>query len=1326
MSINLIDNFKYKSTRPNFDRDSINTKEEMLNMDPSWYDDGHIVYCKEDEKHYVFRYNEDTKNEETGYFEELRTGSGEGDIVINGDIIKSDVWVSDEEPPSNEGIWLDTGTEDSGVPVDELASMQNAIYALQQQVNMLLTLKTSGVIAGSLADGARQTMMRAAEPVIPDIIKDEYEEIGGDDSMEELEPDYDEYGEPTTTHISVKTGTWSQLQSHLRDLVNSELVWCKDKNKLYIYQNGILYAVGSGTSGGVDPDNPGGSGGNDDDNDMDKDQVIKVVSEQLQKVESIGFIPVGSEEDKYTVKVNEDGKLICYNNALDNMLPTPTQNYYFSDSKNMSGVLINSYYLGGTLNDEHSYQPCSHNFVELSNVWVDGKGKQKDINLNGLYLLYLSESGQWEKLKLWGTIPAGGTFLIRGAQCSVMGANTTVIKVRDYDMQWFVEVSDGVDDDGNFKYKKELIKFSQNSSVFYLAWANADGKFYELGSSTPVDLPSATTPLINVDNNDCALGYVDLSSFNNSVINEDGTYTLPVGRNASEVIFRRWYPLDMVTQSNPDDGVVAHSTKKYLTSTYLNAANISECLNIEEYTPKCSWQGKTIANTRSIFEADKPSILTNTYGIQATDNGQGASRGFCWVSVGYYDEYICIRKQGETEWQKFESCKGLDMSSQSTSGIHYAPVTWQFSQYYTRMRWETSYGQSVTTHKIILHGLKKGKYEYKIERKGDSSYAVDMPIRKFTVYSDAEAKDFTFIQTTDQQGATWEEYEVWNLSARIMAKEIEKSKKDGSGTIPEDYRFVINTGDICYNGSRSNEWIDYFRGYEPLCDREEMLTIGNNDLIPISIRDLGNGGESPWKINPYIHDYFYTVEIDPENPPIFTDLSDDGSEMISFKIPSLYSFNFGEYHFVSVLSEMRTISNKITVGDNGSSSTKKLSESTVNSIFGIKDELRKNDDGSENPGASKIYDMEEEWMIKDVMRWKGIEIPENFDRNENRYHEGLLNACNKCIVFTHEMPFNIISDSSYSNYQKNADAPRETAKAYLNRYHNFEYQRLWKLWGIMLVLGGHKHTCALTRPVYDAPLTYNPITKQIADRGPEDYKLYSDDILNDIIKYIDKDSGEVAWDRSGVFSKKASFQPFTQLYADEFLDLWNNKAYNQLCNEVYNSSSQDISFSYRNNTSDEADLVNITLKPGEYITDGVAEHPKCRIEIVDNVNTPSYIMCQATGFKNKSNSDLASKDIIPWERFYVKGDNIEEQCYPYYTVYNVKTNTETNRPEYHVNMYKISGMYASTGGAKNGSPVGYWNLAEVYKHGETIEENRAHYVNSCQSILYNTGGTVIK
>lgn len=1325
MSVEIIDNFKYRGRKPNFDRDMVLSKEIMLNMNPSYYNDGHIVYCQEDGKHYVFKYDEETKNSETGYFSELKTGAD--GPVLNGSIIESDVWVSNEAPPTTDGIWLDTGTEDSGIPVEELLSMQNAINALQKQVNMLMTMRTSGVIAGPIGHSARQEMMTAADPVIPDNIKDEY--ISGDEDMEELQPEYSEYDEPTTTHIAIKTGTMEQLQAHLRNLVPGELAWCTDKKKLYIYQDGILIAIGSGggsISGGDDTENEG----NENDN-MDNSQVIQIVAEQLQSVESIGFVPIGSDEAKYTVKVNEKGNLVCYNNAMDELAPASNENLYYSDSKNMCGLLVNSYYLGGINNDSHSYQPCSHNFVELSNVWVDGGGKQKDINLNGFYLFYLGQGEpRWKKLKLWGKIPAGGTFLIRGAQCSVMDANTTKLKIRDCDMEWNVEVDDGIDEEGNPKYKKELIKFSQESAVFYLAWGNQDGMVFNFDDpNTPVDAPSTSANLIDVANTKtCAKGYVDMSSFNNSVLCEKNTYTLPSSRNASEVIFRRWYPLDMVTQSNPDDGVEAHNTKKYLTTTYLDSSNISECIDIEDFTPKCSWEKKTIANTRSLFEAHKPSVFTNTFGIQATDNGEGANRGFCWVSVGYYDEYIYIRKRGEDEWKIFESLSDSNVAKISEEykqgipeGIHYAPVTYSYPQYYTRMRWETSYGQSVTTHKVILHGLSAGDYEYKVVRKNDPDYAASI-IRKFHVCSNEEAKEFTFVQTTDQQGATWEEYEVWNLTARVMKREIDKE----DGTIPNDYRFVINTGDICYNGSRSNEWIDYFRGYEPLNDREEMLTIGNNDLIPISIRDLGNGGESPWKINPYIIDYFYAVEMDPRNMPVFNGVdAKDSSQIKSYRIPSLYSFNFGNYHFVSVLSEMRTISNKITVSGDGSSSTKALKQSTVNAVFGVEDKLRHVNDGSDNgvdnPGASAIYDIEEEWLIKDMMVWKGIDIPSDFDRDSARHHEGLVGKCERCIIFTHEMPFNIISDSSYKNYENNADAPRETAKAYLNRYHNFEYQRLWKLWGILLVMGGHKHTCALTRPVYDAPLTYNPITKKISDRGPENYPLYDDDILNDIIKTKDV-AGQDAWDWKGMFSKPASFQPFTQLYPNEFDDLWNNGGYINTCNEVYNNSSTPLTFTY--NCAQDNGEVNktVTLNKGEFISDGTNNHPRCRLEIVDKVNSPSYIMCQASGFKNKSNSDLASKNLIPWELFYVKGNSIQEQSYPFYTVYNVSE--ENGQPKYDIRMYKITGMYDA--GGETGSPAGYWNLANIYNHGETVEENRQHYTDTCSAVLYNTGGTILK
>lgn len=1361
MAYTLQENIAYAGNQPNFARDRVKDLAALKAVtDGTTYDIGHIVYCSAEKKHYKFVGVKEEYDEATGYFrllideasftppvdEELVKKVEEHDSKIlsntiniesnterinylyeNGTPTANTFWVGDEAPQSTEQVWLDTSTNDSGVPVDELLSMQNAITALQKQVNMLMTLKTHGVVAGNMQDSTRKNIMDSAEPEMPKELEGVFEEVNGDDDMTELEPDYDDSKEPTVTHIAIKTGTLSQIQNHMRDYVNGELLWCSDKKKLYIYQNGIIIAIG-GNSGSSEGD----SGETDDNTNMDKAEIMEIVAEQLQSVESIGFVPVGSETAKYTVKVNEEGRLICYNNAMDNHASTPTQNLYYSDSTNMCGLLINSFYLGGIDNDKHSYQPCSHNFVELSNVWVDGNGNQVDINLNGFYLFYM-DNGNWQKLKLWGTIPAGGTFLIRGAQCSVMDANTTVLKVRDYDMQWMVEEADGVDDEGNFIYKQVPIKFSQDNAAFYIAWADVNGKFYNLGEDVPVETPSATICPIDVKNKVCAKGFVDLTSYNHTIMSEDGTYTLPVGRKASEVIFRRWYPLDMVTQSNPDDGVEAHSTRKFLTATYLDASNIGECSNIEEFTPKCSWEGKTIANTRSIFESDRPTVLTNTFGIQATDNGNGASRGFCWVSVGYYDEFLYIRKKGENNWLQFESIRPDKHISTSGSGIRYSEIASIYPQYYMRMRWETSYGQAVTTHKVLLSGLKAGEYEYKVVRKGDSTYAANLneQPRKFKVYSDEEAKKFTFVQTTDQQGATWEEYEVWNLSARVMKKEID----DPNGTIPNDYRFVINTGDICYNGNRSNEWIDYFRGYEPLNDREEMLTIGNNDLIPPSIRDLGNGKETPWKINPNVHDYFYATEMDPKNPPIFTDKSENGTEMVTYRIPSLYSFNFGEYHFVSVLSEMRTISNKITIGDDGSVSDKKIKQSTVNTIFGIKDELRKNPDGSENRGASKIYDIEEEWMIKDMMVWKGIEIPADFERNAARYHEGLVGQCQKCIVFTHEMPFNIISDSAYGNYTSDSDAPRETAKAYLNRYHNFEYQRLWKLWGILLVMGGHKHTCALTRPVYDAPLTYNPITKRIAERGPEGYKLYSDDILNDIKKTTDA-AGSESWDQSGMFSNIASFQPFIQVLPEEFENMWKILGFNQTCNEVYNNSSVPVTVEYMNSSAQDATLQTISLKAGKYINDGVNEHPKVRIELVDAINSPSYIMCQATGFKNKSNSDLASKDMIPWERFYVKGDNIKEQCYPFYTVYNVET--INGKPQYTVKMYLIEGMYESEGGSKNGSPVGYWNLAKIYNKGLTLEENRDYYTvglngqdPACKPRLYNAvgdsyDGTVIK
>ena len=50
--IQVADNFNYRGKKPNFDRDSFDTLQDMKNYSENSLDDGHISYCKETDKHY--------------------------------------------------------------------------------------------------------------------------------------------------------------------------------------------------------------------------------------------------------------------------------------------------------------------------------------------------------------------------------------------------------------------------------------------------------------------------------------------------------------------------------------------------------------------------------------------------------------------------------------------------------------------------------------------------------------------------------------------------------------------------------------------------------------------------------------------------------------------------------------------------------------------------------------------------------------------------------------------------------------------------------------------------------------------------------------------------------------------------------------------------------------------------------------------------------------------------------------------------------------------------------------------------------------------------
>ena len=110
----LITNFDYKSPQPNFKRDQALDHEELRVATLQDYDEGHIVYCLKDRKHYTFATKRDEfgkpiKNEKTGYFSIFSgsgSGPGEGGEDVIGEMQTVFAFKSSEEVPEKPSGWM--------------------------------------------------------------------------------------------------------------------------------------------------------------------------------------------------------------------------------------------------------------------------------------------------------------------------------------------------------------------------------------------------------------------------------------------------------------------------------------------------------------------------------------------------------------------------------------------------------------------------------------------------------------------------------------------------------------------------------------------------------------------------------------------------------------------------------------------------------------------------------------------------------------------------------------------------------------------------------------------------------------------------------------------------------------------------------------------------------------------------------------------------------------------------------------------------------------------------------------------------------------------
>lgn len=949
------------------------------------------------------------------------------------------------QPEDTDVLWIDT--DGNAVTSDNpiVAEIYRRLGQLDRVVAEFSKIVTYGVIAGDSTNAARVDMMNSADPINPNGDDEE-----GDDPIA-IEPDSSEI-QHTVPNISVKQDTAANFQANYRNILDGELVFCTDQLKLYIYYNGAFLPVGSGSGGGGGL-SPG-------------------------EIMAFFFNYLGLEAEnggKYRICIDNNEVFTVYGaEEQDLVMDSGTgtgQDVWVSGRLN-----INTVFIGGEGN-ERSYQSCSHNVVELANA------STRDINLNNLYLLYAPDvDTPWTVLPLRGKIKAGGTFLIRGAQCAAK-TNTTIIDVDEYDQEWRVN--------GN------LISFEQKSPTFYLAWGD-NGQFY---NEQDILVPANQLTRVVYHADHLFKGYIDSVGFGTGAASEGSSPVQIVsGDSWSDILFVRHFTLDPVNQANK----AFTARKSNSLWTYINLQkNADETVAnpIYYYTrdskvkfrPRKVDAHKNIFTSKSTFDEKKPNVVNITFGRQATykDSTHKASRCFNWVSVGYYDEYLEYTTIADTNWQSTHQIDSITEKSIQSGGYYYGNnVVTTFIDQYKRIRWITTNNTAVTTHKVLLQGLDAGTYKYRVRRREDDSYVSDT--REFTVWSDSQVNSFSFVQTSDQQGFNWLEYQAWKKAAYFISQRHSGAK------------FTINTGDITQNGNRESEWLDYYDGRQFLFDKEEMFTIGNNDLCGVNEWELGTGQAGTYKINHKNILFYYTFELDPENSPIFT------SGTTVYYMPSMYSFNFGSWHFVSLNSEF-------------AANTWRVYQDTAGTFI------------------ADTYTQMAAWFKKDLQLWQGT--------------EGEPTDCSKCIVYCHEMPYTIITHATYIGSNGRGGSKLNTMQTDGKTYY---WSRIFKEYGIRLVMGGHKHTYSITRPVYDAPDGY--ITGQHT--------------------------------------------------VDPNVNIW------------------------------ESISNNASMKPVVQVTDAseiAVGGTTARYELVESINAPVYVMCQATGYKLVSNQEIPCRDGVEWLRSFFPG-----------------------------------------------------------------------------------------
>ena len=665
---------------------------------------------------------------------------------------------------------------------------------------------------------------------------------------------------------------------------------------------------------------------------------------------------------------------------------------------------------------------CNRAYIELENT------SDKDVQLQGCYLHLTCPNADNQQvvyhLPLTGVLKAGSTYLVVGKEYAPIDDANVFIKVKSFDQEWFIDkelIDLSIDSSTQLGYGIALTYGNENlQATDYLYKVSDSTLLNQIDSSlTKTNFPKVYDP-----------SFIDAVYYYKGVLNAStqGYWASLVINIKPNTLYKNMFELDPAKQAFQSCNKKDSSRARWenlndvwvmdLSQPTIKFKHSDTIYKLENFSPKASFESKNVSTDKSKLDTIKPNMVTCSFGINIH-----TTRCFNWISVGNFNEYVYIRKQGTEKWYKFESYKeSADTLSDSYPRRKVYKDTTKTAIYNRIIGRFPGDGTFYTAHKCVIELAPEAPtqpevWEYKVGREDSMS-----DIQTFTLYPTTYKPRIYHI--TDQQGFHWIEYQVWAAAANKLYEKIKEDQK-ASNIIP----ILINTGDMTQNGTRINEWYDYYQAGSILFkELEQMNVVGNNDLCGTNIEELGTGDDNGKSNSFYFHVFYCYDIVDDEFVPIVNNKY----------IPSLYYFESDQFRFIMINSEITYINCQkwfnLTKDD-----------AIVNIYTGF------------TLGTSQIYDNSFKSIYQMV------------------YH--MLDTNKQCIAACHEMPYTVITNSSITNGQEGYSrsvGPGGGALigSHCNQLTNSEtgkglywLSRLLEFKHVKLCIGGHKHTYACTYPV---------------------------------------------------------------------------------------------------------------------------------------------------------------------------------------------------------------------------------------------------------------------